>query len=375
MLLAIITARAQEEAISKVDSMENVVVSANRTPQKRSEAPIAISVINKQIIDNTKAQRLDQLLNKVSGVFMVNLGNEQHEMSIRQPMTTKSLFLYLEDGIPVRTTGVYNHNALLEMNLTAARSIEIIKGPSSAIYGSEAIGGAVNILTQTAPAFTGGEISVQANNTGYKRADAQIGTLSGKWGIIVSGYYADKRDGPIEFSDFHKGAVMLRTDYRASDKTTWTNTFAVVDYDSDMSGAIDSVKFAQKDYTSLQTFTYRKVYALRYKSMLTQQWNDSSITNVALLYRDNSVKQNPSYSIGSTADPAKFRGQINENAFNTYALFVTHSQKINWLSSKLITGASVDVSPQNYYAKFISINRDVNSGKYVSYNQPATDSF
>ena len=37
---------------------------------------------------------------------MVSLGNEQHQMSIRQPMTTKSLFLYLEDGIPVRTTGL-----------------------------------------------------------------------------------------------------------------------------------------------------------------------------------------------------------------------------------------------------------------------------
>lgn len=374
IFLATIIARAQE-TLSKIDSMENVVVSANRTPQKRSEAPIAISVINKQLIDNTKAQRLDQLLNKVSGVFMVNLGNEQHEMSIRQPMTTKSLFLYMEDGIPIRTTGVYNHNALLEMNLTAARSIEVIKGPSSALYGSEAIGGAVNILTQTAPAFTSGEISIQANNTGYKRADAQIGTSFGKWGIIASGYYADKRNGPIEFSNFYKGAFMLRTDYKASDKITWTNTFALVDYDSDMSGAIDSIKFAQKDYTSLQTFTYRKVYALRYKSMLTQQWNDKSATNIAFLYRDNAVKQNPSYSIGSTSDPAKFKGQINENAFKTYALFVTHSQQMNWLNSKLIAGASVDISPQNYYAKFISVNRDINSGKYISYDQPATDSF
>ena len=113
--------------------LEEMVVTANRTAQKRSEAPIAITTINKQTIEDTKAQRMDQLINKVSGVFMVNLGNEQHQMSIRQPMTTKSLFLYMEDGIPIRTTGVYNHNALLEMNLPAAKSIEVIKGPSSAL--------------------------------------------------------------------------------------------------------------------------------------------------------------------------------------------------------------------------------------------------
>jgi iron complex outermembrane receptor protein len=363
-------------ALQKISNdMQEIVVSANRTLQKRTEAPVAITTINKQTIEDAKAQRLDFLLNKISGVFMVNLGNEQHQMSIRQPMTTKSLFLYMEDGIPIRTTGVYNHNALLEMNLPAAKSIEVIKGPSSALYGSEAIGGAVNVITQGAPALAGGQVSVQLNDKGYKRGDFQAGTSFGKWGIIVSGYYADKRNGPIEFSDFSKKAFSVRSDYRPNDKTSWTNTIALVDYYSDMSGSIDSIKFARKDYTSLQTFTYRRVYALRYKSMLNHQWNASGSTNVALLYRDNSVGQNPSYSIGSTANPSKFRGQINDNSFNTYALFVTHMQKFNWLKSKIIAGASVDYSPQDYYAKFISINKDLNSGKFVSYDAPAPDSF
>lgn len=357
------------------NTLQDVIVTANRTIQKRSEAPIAISNISKQTIEDTKAQRMDFLLNKVSGVFMVNLGNEQHQMSIRQPMTTKSLFLYMEDGIPIRTTGVYNHNALLEINLPAAKSIEVIKGPSSALYGAEAIGGAVNIITQGAPAFTSGQVSVQMNNTGYKRTDAQFGTSFGKLGVIVSGYYADKRNGPIEYSDFNKKAITLRTDYKASDKTSWANTFALVDYDSDMSGSIDSIKFAQRNYTSQQTFTYRKVFALRYKSMLTHQWNSNSSTNVSLLFRDNSVKQNPSYSIGSTANPAKFKGQINDNAFKTYALFVNHAQKINWLKTKIVAGASVDFSPQTYYAKFIAINKDLAANKYVSYDAPAVDSF
>lgn len=361
--------------IKNSNNMQEVVVSANRTLQKRTEAPIAIATISKQTIQDTRAQRLDFLLNKISGVFMVNLGNEQHEMSIRQPMTTKSLFLYLEDGIPIRTTGVYNHNALLEMNLPAASSIEVIKGPSSALYGAEAIGGAVNIITQAAPAFTSGQASVQLNDNGYKRVDLQAGTSLGKWGIIVSGYYADKRNAQIEYSDFRKKAFTIRSDYRPSDRTTWTNTFALVDYKSDMSGSIDSIKFARKDYTSLQTFTYRNVYALRYKSVLSHKWNDNSATSAALLYRDNTIGQNPSYSIASTANAAKFKGQINNNSFNTYALFVTHTQKINWLQSKFIAGASVDYSPQAYHAKFISINKDLNSGKFISYDAPAVDSF
>ncbi|MFX8641025.1 hypothetical protein ABTM21_19400, partial [Acinetobacter baumannii] len=84
--------------------------------------------------------------------------------------------------------------------------------------------------------------------------------------------------------------------------------------------------------------------------------------------------QNPSYSIASTSNPALFKGQVNDNAFTTYALFLQHTQKFKWLSSKLIAGASIDVSPQSYYAKFIWITKDLASGKYVSYTSPMPDS-
>ncbi len=164
----------KRKGFDSVEMLQEVIVtSASRTAQKRSEAPVAIATINQQTMADTRAQRIDQLLNKVSGVFMVNLGNEQHEMSIRQPMTTKSVFLYLEDGIPIRTTGIFNHNALLEMNLPAARSMEVIKGPSSALYGAEAIAGAVNIITEAAPAVTSGQASEKVNENGYKKVDAQ----------------------------------------------------------------------------------------------------------------------------------------------------------------------------------------------------------
>ncbi|MES1249916.1 MAG: carboxypeptidase-like regulatory domain-containing protein, partial [Chitinophaga rupis] len=53
--------------------LQEMIVSGNRTVQKRTEAPIAISTITTQTIAETKANQIDQLLNKVSGVFMVDL--------------------------------------------------------------------------------------------------------------------------------------------------------------------------------------------------------------------------------------------------------------------------------------------------------------
>ena len=224
---------------------------------------------------------------------MVNLGNEQHSMSIRQPMTTKSLYLYLEDGIPIRTTGLFNHNALLEMNMASVKNIEVIKGPSSSLYGSEAIGGVVNFITMSPTVVPVAKLSVQGNNLGYKRADLQTGFTKGKWGVSLNGYYADKQNGFIEYTDFHKVSYTFRVDYRFSEKTMLVNSVTGMRYYSDMTGGIDSAKFTNKSFGSDQTFTYRKVNSFRYHSTLTHNWTDKSKTTASVIYRDNSIGQNP----------------------------------------------------------------------------------
>jgi outer membrane receptor protein involved in Fe transport len=352
---------------------EVVVISANRTAEKRSEAPVAIATINRQTIEDAKANRLDYLVNKVSGVFMVNLGNEQHEMSIRQPMTTRSLFLYLEDGVPIRATGIYNHNALLEMNMAATKQIEIIKGPASSLYGAEAIGGAVNIITQSPPAVASANLSLQGSDAGYKRVDISAGNTFGKLGLLVSGYYANRNNGPVDQTNYHKTAFTIRGDYAIDSKTTWTNSLTYVDYYSDMGGgSLDSAHFAQKNYNTLYTFNYRKTNALRYRSTLNHVWNSNSETQLTLNYRDNSVKQNPSYYVTNNfANPLLANGQINNSSFNSYMLIAQHIQKFRWMNSRLITGVSVDISPSTYIANYIKIQRDA-AGKYASYTN--TDS-
>jgi len=65
-------------------------------------------------------------------------------MGIRQPISTNAVYQYLEDGIPIRPLGVFNHNSLNEMNLAGSESVEVVKGAASSLYGSNAVGGAVN---------------------------------------------------------------------------------------------------------------------------------------------------------------------------------------------------------------------------------------
>ncbi|WP_276483368.1 TonB-dependent receptor [Paraflavitalea pollutisoli] len=360
------------------NTMPEVVISANRDVARRSQAPVAINTLTAKTIQDTKPITVDQVLNKVSGVYMVNLGNEQHSMSIRQPMTTKSLFLYLEDGMPIRTTGLFNHNALLEMNMAAVRNIEVIKGPSSSLYGSEAIGGVVNFITLAPTALPSLKLSVQGNDIGYKRADLQTGFTSGKWGVSINGYYADKRNSYIEYSDFHKGIVTARVDYRFSDKTLLTNSITWLDYYSDMPGGIDSAKFASKSFKNPQTFTYRKVSGLRYRTSLQHTWNNQSKSSINLMYRDNSIGQNPAYSVkddyrrqgaGWIGKKDLAHGEINDASFNSYVFIAQHKQQFDWKDAAVIGGVSADISPSTYRADYIRIKKDTLTGKYDSYQQ------
>jgi outer membrane receptor protein involved in Fe transport len=298
---------------------------------------------------------------------MVNLGNEQHTMAIRQPIGYNSVFLYLEDGIPIRASGDFNHNALIEINMAALKTIEVIRGPSSSLYGSEAVGGAVNFLTQAPSAVPTARIQAEAGSRGYRRTDFQVSGTVGKLGVFLGGYLAGQRRGYYSHSDFDKLALTLRTSYRISERTQLTTAATLIRYQTDQTGGLDSAFFYGRRTSSQQTFTYRRVHALRLRSTLEHRWNATNRTQATLFFRDNLVRQNPFYAIRSVAgNPFRARGEINEDAFRSFGLLAQHRKSFSFLGSSLITGLSLDYSPARYTARFIHIDRS-REGIYTGY--------
>ncbi len=356
-------------------TLQQVVVSASRDAQLRSDAPVAITSVSPTLIDETKASSLDQVLNKVTGVFMVDLGNEQHSMSIRQPLSYKSLFLYLEDGLPIRPTGVFNHNALIEMNMEALKTVEVIRGPSSALYGSEAIGGAMNFIIQRATAVPTASISFQGDSEGYSRVNFRMGnTVNQKLGVSVGGYYAKRQDGFRDHSDMDKLAITATVDYRLGENTKLETTTSYVDFHTDMTGSLDSARFYGKEYSSVHTFTERTVKAFRSQVKLSHNWTDNSKTDFRVFFRDNSVGQIPTYRVrddrswsNPSGDPLLAHGEVNEQSFRSYGTLVQHNQSI---SDKLTfrVGASIDISPSSYWGNYIRIAR-TEEGIYSGYEE------
>jgi len=354
--------------------LSTIVVSANKLKEKRIESPLAISILSPKIVDETKAQRIDFLLNKVSGVYMPTIGNEQHMMSIRQPISLKGLYLYLEDGMPIRTSGLFSSNALIEINSSNIHSIEIIKGHASALYGAEAIGGVVNILTTPVPTKANAFISTQINNTGFKKWDLSWGAPSKTGGWLITGAWTDQKKGITEYSDFSKKALSVKRNFRVNDKLKGYQNLQYINYYTQMTGSLDSIKFFQKNFGTQQTFTFRKIDALRFRQNLEYNWNSHSNTTLNFMYRNNTMDQNPTYSIASTNNPTKFKGQVNSNHFDAYVLDLQHVWSLPALSSKIMLGGYWDITHQNLIAHYIDIIKDSSIGKYTKYTYPSRDS-
>ena len=371
LLLAYSTVTGQDTSYTQLTT---IVVSANKLKEKRIESPVAISILSPKTVDEAKAQRIDFLLNKVSGVYMPTIGNEQHMMSIRQPISLKGLYLYLEDGMPIRTSGLFSSNALIEMNSSNIHSIEIIKGPASALYGAEAIGGVVNILTTPVPSKADAFISTQITNTGFKKLDLSWGAPTKTGGWMISAAFTDQKNGITEYSDFNKKALSVKRTFRVNEKLKGYQNLQYINYYTQMTGSLDSIKFFQKNFGSQQSFTFRKIDALRFRQNLDYNWNTHSNTTFNFMYRNNTMDQNPAYLIASTANPTKFKGQVNSNHFDAYVLDLQHVWSIPLLSSKIMLGGYWDITNQNLMANYIDIIKDTSIGKFTKYTYPSRDS-
>lgn len=357
-----------------LESLNQIVISASRTKEKKHDVPVAISVITKRKIEEMQPNDISEVLNQKPGVLMVDLGNEQHMMAIRQPITTKSVFLYLEDGLPIRPTGIFNHNALLETNSNAVENIEIVRGAYSSLYGSEAIGGAVNFITENPTKDLNVTIGNRINDIGYKRFDAKIsGTINEKTGVYVSGYKSSIVDGFRAYGDFDKKVITTKLTQKINEKINLVGSVNYVDYRSDMSGSIGESAFKKRDFSSIHTFTYREAKSLRASATINYKANDFNNSFLKFFYRDNSLEQNPSYRISTRKSPKNAvskTGELNENSFKSYgALFQQNTVYSDGF--KLSFGAVVDYTKNDFYAEELEVFRNA-EGVFESFTQLGT---
>lgn len=355
-------AQKVEKDTVKTKNMDEVVVTSSRMQTKKIETPVAISKLTEKQINETKATAVYELINKTPGVMMANLGNEQHSMSIRQPMTTNAYFLYLEDGLPIRPLGVFNHNALLEINQFNLQNIEVVKGPVSSLYGPEAVGGAINLITKKPTLNNEMKVGYQGDQFNYNRFQAMGSGTIGKFGFHIAGLTSVQKNSWRDYSDYEKFNINGRFDYTFNKMHKLIATVFYGDYYSQMSGSVNEDSFYNRTYKSQTNFAYRKSEALRTKLTYELNWNENATTSLTTYMRDNTLEQNPTFFIRWTTGKPTATGQINSNNFKSYGVLAQHNQKINFFNTALVAGGLFDRSPIDYWAYQIDLKANLNPG-------------
>ena len=220
-----------QSAAAPVTALDPLTVTGTREKSLLSETPVSIGAITPETIRETAPLHPGQLLGQIPGVSVAVTNGEGHTTAIRQPFTTSPLYLFLEDGIPIRATGFFNHNALYEVNIPMAGGIEVVRGPGTALHGSDAIGGIVNILSHAPSGPAGASLNSEFGAFGTWRFLGSAGTPLGENGGVQLDLNATHTDGWRFRTGYDRKSANLRYDQRLDRDTVIKTIGGVSDID------------------------------------------------------------------------------------------------------------------------------------------------
>ncbi len=256
------------------------------------------------------------------------------------------------------------------MNLAESSSVEVVKGAASSLYGSNAVGGAVNFLTARPSATPFASLALRYDDTnGYKRVDSAASNSWGDLGLRFS-HYSSRRDSNNwqQYSKGDKDSFSLRGDYVLSNASLLRATLVHTDLDAAMTGGLNETDYRNTPGKSINSFTYRKDTTTRANLAWEAETLANALTTLTLFSRKNDHGQIPSYTlVGCSANASVCQGTLNNNHVDSLGVDAKHQQDFGWLSSRLIAGMYLDHSDNPYYSDNLRVQRDPVSGINLSY--------
>jgi outer membrane receptor protein involved in Fe transport len=338
--------------------MAPMTVSATREMRRRNEGSATIDVLDGAELRNSHETHPADVMNRLAGVHVSNLSGEGHSMAMRQPITTKPMYLYLEDGVPTRATGFFNHNALYEVNLAQAGGVEILKGPGTALYGSDAIGGVVNVLTRPAPLTPTLEASLEGGAYGYARLLASAGGTVGRNGVRAD-LNVTRSDNWKQDAPFRRQSGTVRWDLVAPAGWTAKTVLTGTHVDQQDVPALSVALFDTSRAMNLAPIAYRRVQALRVSSAIERD-QGGSLWSFTPYARYGDMQLLPWWQL--TYDP-----QTWDTKNTSLGLLSRYRRDFTPLKSQVIVGLDAESSPGSFLAQRAVVTRTGAANAFTSY--------
>ena len=347
--------------------LPTVTVTATREEEKISETPISVGVVPQRSIQITKPAHPLEILGQVPGVSISVTNGEGHQTAIRQGFTTSPVYLFLEDGIPTRATGNFNHNALYEVNIPSAGSIEVIRGPGSALHGSDAIGGIVNVLTKTPRANKGQDVSVELGGHGYRRLLGGFDTGSHGAGALRADVNLTHTDGWRTRTGYDRQSLNMRWDAGPDDRTIVKTIlgYTKIDQETGANSALPWDLYQNNPTVNLRSPAYRKVDALRFSTAIERELGQGALLSFTPYFRGNKMELNGSFNFTGDARIentevfslgllAKYRKDLNDSVRSRVIAGLDLDHSPSSRKENKITLASTSIGPNSLYTQYTS---------------------
>ncbi|MFN8672012.1 MAG: TonB-dependent receptor [Candidatus Sericytochromatia bacterium] len=191
------------EKLSLEELLDMKITTVSKYEQKITEAPATILVITKEQIKSRGYKDLKDIFNDLPGFdFSGNVTGEIRSMAIPRGLTGDNKILVLQDGQKVNSpTG---ERLLLGNNIPIfnAKRIEVIYGPASAVYGADAFGAIINIITNSGADINGVELNANYGNLNTYLPSITIGKKFEDLDLMLSGRFLNS-DGQ-KFAEYYK---------------------------------------------------------------------------------------------------------------------------------------------------------------------------
>jgi len=272
---------AQAIANDNTVSLDELVVTGTRSETPLLEQAGNTGKISEDEIDLVRPDHITEIANRISGVNIQHGNGQEHLTSIRSPVLTGGAgagsFLYLEDGIPLRAAGFANVNGLFEVNYEQAGGIEVVRGPGSAFYGSNAVHGLLNVLTRAPSLELEREIDLSVGPHDLYTAKATVSDTVGAHGYRVN-VLGTSDGGYVSESGYDQQKVSLRHDY-FGDIDSFKTIFSYTNLNQETAGYIVGFKAYEDESvsrTNPNPEAYRDAKSYRLSTEWERELSDSS---------------------------------------------------------------------------------------------------
>ena len=290
LLLGIALPAQSQESIT-----ETVLVTASRVPEDGLKLPLAWSSVDSDTLALVDPVHINEVMQRVPGAWISRGNGQESLISLRSPVLTGAgscgAFYTAGDGISLRAPGFCNVNQLFDANFEQAGRIEVIKGPATALYGSNAMHGVINILSAAPSEQLDHRLGVEAGPDDYYRAKYRYSDTVGAHGISLSAN-GTTDGGYKDDSGYDQQKMTLRHDYNGQ---VWDfrSVLDLANLNQETAGYIQGYKsYKDSDIkdSNPNPEAYRDAWSVRAYTSASRALNENNTLTITPYLRDNDME-------------------------------------------------------------------------------------